>query len=199
MNDAALSPLLNAIDAGNDEEAEDAVLALCANNGNALPLLATLAQAPVDDYRWWAVRGLAELSEEDAAQREAAMPILLEALHDPDDAIRCLSATALGQMNATGAIPALTILLSDSSGWVRGAAADGLAMIGEPAIPALGAAIQDDREGVRVRAARALYKIKSPKAAPWLFPALNDPNPIVHTYAYETLDELGLLTTVLVM
>jgi HEAT repeat protein len=199
MNDAALSPLLNAIDAGNDEEAEDAVLALCAGNDDALPLLAALAQAPVDDYRWWAVRGLAELGEEDAAQREAAMPILLEALHDPDDAIRCLSATALGQMHATGAIPALAILLADSSGWVRGAAADGLAMIGEPAIPALGAAIQDDREGVRVRAARALYKIKSPKAAPWLFPALNDPNPIVHTYAYETLDELGLLTTVLIM
>lgn len=78
----------------------------------------------------------------------------------PDDSIRCLSATALGQMQATGAIPALALLLTDSSGWVRGAAADGLANgMGEPAIPALGAAIQDDREGVRVRAARALYKI----------------------------------------
>jgi len=199
MTDAALSPLLNAIDAGNDEDSEDAVLALCASNRDALSLLVGLTQSPVDDYRWWAVRGLAELGEEDATQREAAMPHLLDALRDPDDSIRCLSATALGQMRATGAIPALALLLTDPSGWVRGAGADGLAMIGEPAIPALGAAIQDDREGVRVRAARALYKIKSPKAAPWLFPALNDPNPIVHTYAYETLDELGLLTTVLVM
>ncbi len=105
----------------------------------------------------------------------------------------------LARCRRPGLFPRSRLLLTDSSGWVRGAAADGLAMMGEPAIPALGAAIQDDREGVRVRAARALYKIKSPKAAPWLFPALNDPNPIVHTYAYETLDELGLLTTVLVM
>lgn len=199
MTDAALTPLLNAITTDNDEDAEAAVLALCANNGAALPLLVDLAQSPIDDYRWWAVRGLAELSEEDPAHRETAMPLLLDALRDPDDSIRCLAATALGQMQATGAIPALSLMLSDPSGWVRGAAADGLAMIGEPSIPALGAALQDDREGVRVRAARALYRIKSVKAAPWLFPALNDPNPIVHTYAYETLDELGLLTTVLVM
>ena len=199
MTDTALTPLLTAIDAENDEGAEAAVLALCETNAAALPLLVELTQSPDDDYRWWAVRGLAELGEEDPNHREAAMPLLLDALRDPDDSIRCLAATALGQMQASGAIPALALLLMDPSGWVRGAAADGLAMIGEPAIPALGAAIQDDREGVRVRAARALYKIKSPKAAPWLFPALNDPNPIVHTYAYETLDELGLLTTVLVI
>ncbi len=199
MTDTALTPLLTAIDAENDEDAEAAVLALCESNGAALPLLIGLTQSPDDDYRWWAVRGLAEIGEDDPTQRETAISLLLDALRDPDDSIRCLSATALGQMQATGAIPALALLLMDPSGWVRGAAADGLAMIGEAAIPALGAALQDDREGVRVRAARALYKIKSPKAAPWLFPALNDPNPIVHTYAYETLDELGLLTTVLVM
>ena len=199
MTDTALTPLLTAIDAENDEDAEAAVLALCESNSAALPLLIGLTQSPDDDYRWWAVRGLAEIGEDDPTQREAAISLLLDALRDPDDSIRCLSATALGQMQATGAIPALALLLMDPSGWVRGAAADGLAMIGEAAIPALGAALQDDREGVRVRAARALYKIKSPKAAPWLFPALNDPNPIVHTYAYETLDELGLLTTVLVM
>jgi hypothetical protein len=37
------------------------------------------------------------------------------------------------------------------------------------------------------------------KSARWLFPALNDPNHIVHTYAYEALDEMGLLNTILVM
>jgi HEAT repeat protein len=96
-------------------------------------------------------------------------------------------------------LPALTLLLADPSGWVRGAAADALALIGEPAVPALGEALQDPREGVRVRAAYALRRIKSAKSARWLFPALNDPNHIVHTYAYEALDEMGMLDTVLVM
>ena len=82
----------------------------------------------------------------------------------------------------------------------RDAGLDGLLieLIGEPAVPALGDALQDEREGVRVRAAYALHKIGSRKAARWLFPALNDPNHIVHTYAYETLDQMGMLTTILV-
>jgi HEAT repeat protein len=80
-------------------------------------------------------------------------------------------------MQAASAIPALTLLLADPSGWVRGAAADALALIGEPAVPALGEALQDPREGVRVRAAYALRRIKSVKSARWLFPALNDSQP----------------------
>ena len=51
MTDTALSPLLNAIDADNDEAAEAAVLALCATHNAALALLVGLAQSPVDDYR----------------------------------------------------------------------------------------------------------------------------------------------------
>ncbi len=45
---------------------------------------------------------------------------------------------------------------------------------------------------------KVLRLIRSLTSARWLFPALNDPNPVVHTYVYETLDDLGLLNTVLV-
>jgi HEAT repeat protein len=199
MNDILLLPLLRAIDAADDEAAEEAVTTLSALDGPALPLLVTLSRSDDYDRRWWGVRAVAELAEEHPAQRALAMPALMDALNDPEDSIRCVAALALGQMQAASAIPALTLLLADPSGWVRGAAADALALIGEPAVPALGEALQDPREGVRVRAAYALRRIKSARSARWLFPALNDPNHIVHTYAYEALDEMGMLNTVLVM
>ncbi len=199
MNAPMLETLLQAIAADDDEAAESAVARLSALNGAALPLLMTLSCAEDDNQRWWGVRAVAELAEENPAQREQAIPALLNALNDHEDSIRCVAALGLGQMQAASAIPALTLLLADPSGWVRGAASNALALIGEPAVPALGDALQDSRDGVRVRAAYALHKIKSAKSARWLFPALNDPNHIVHTYAYETLDELGMLNTVLVM
>ncbi len=83
MTDTALSPLFTAIDADNDEDAEAAVLALCETNAAALPLLVGLTQSPVDDYRWWAVRGLAELGEDDPAHRMAVMPLLARCLTRP--------------------------------------------------------------------------------------------------------------------
>jgi HEAT repeat protein len=199
MNDSPLIPLLLAIQAGDDEAAEAAVNQLSAMNGAVLPSLAQLRCDGDHDQRWWAARAIAELAEDDPVQRTQAIPVLLDALHDPDDSIRCVAALGLGQIQAASAIPALTLLLADTSGWVRGAAADALALIGEPAVPALGEALQDPRDGVRVRAAYALRRIKSVKSARWLFPALNDPNHIVHTYAYEALDEMGLLNTILVM
>lgn len=199
MSDSPLTPLLQAIAASDDEAAEAAVTRLSALDGAALPLLTPLTRSEDCDQRWWAVRAIAELAEDDPAERSQAIPLLLDALHDPDDSIRCVAALGLGQLQASSAIPALALLLADPSGWVRGAAADALALIGEPAVPALGEALQDTREGVRVRAAYALRRIKSVKSARWLFPALNDPNHIVHTYAYEALDEMGLLSTVLVM
>lgn len=198
MTKTLLNPLLQAIDADDDEAAESAILELTKQDGLALPLLQELRRSTDSDHRWWATRGLAEIAEDHERQREATTPELLDALSDQDDSVRCVAALALGQMRAASAIPSLTLLLADPSGWVRGAAADALALIGEPAVSALGEALQDVREGVRVRAAYALYKIRSPKAARWLFPALNDPNHIVHTYAYEALDEMGLLNTILV-
>lgn len=199
MNEPLLQPLLDAIAAGDDDAAEAAVARLSTLDGAGVTQLVRLCATGDDDQRWWGVRGAAEVADQQPATREQIIPALLSALNDREDSVRCVAALALGELGAASAIPALALLLADPSGWVRGAAADALALIGEPAVPALGEALQDPREGVRVRAAYALHRIKSVKSARWLFPALNDPNHIVHTYAYETLDEMGLLATVLVM
>ncbi len=86
-------------------------------------------------------------------------------------------------------------------------------MIGEPALPALVATLNEGQDGCRVRAAGALRKIvggdltdrQGSELEPqfWpaigaLFKALNDPNRLVRHNAYEALDRLGLLETVII-
>ena len=86
-------------------------------------------------------------------------------------------------------------------------------MIGEPALPALVETLNDGQDGARVRAAGALRKIivgalsdrQTSEFGPqfWpaigaLFTALNDPNRLVRHNAYEALDRLGLLETVII-
>ncbi len=199
--------LLTAIAAGDDEAAERTVHGL-AGRRDLLPALRPLLVDEDADRRWWAVRALALIGGPEA--EDAA----IQRLADRDESTRCAAALALGQLKAAIAIPALTERLADPSGWVRDSAGDALAMIGEPALPALLAALADARDGVRVRAAAALRKITvhqltglRPETYPpafWpvisaLFTALNDPNRLVRHNAYEALAQLGLLDEVWVV
>ena len=202
----AIQALLDAIDAGDDEAAER-VAQTCAGQTALLPALRPLLADAEPDRRWWAVRTLAAIGGEEAGA------LLMSRLSDPDEATRCAAALGLGQLRATAAIPALTAQLGDANGWVRDTAADALAMIGEPALPALVETLNDGPDGARVRAAGALRKIVGgaltdrqtgefePQFWPAigaLFTALNDPNRLVRHNAYEALDRLGLLETVII-
>jgi HEAT repeat protein len=173
-----------------------------------LPALRPLLADAEPDRRWWAVRALAAIGGEEAGV------LLMSHLSDSDEATRCAAALGLGQLRATAAIPALAAQLGDANGWVRDTAADALAMIGEPALLALVATLNDGPDGTRVRAAGALRKIVGAAALTdrqtgegesqfWpaigaLFTALNDPNRLVRHNAYEALDRLGLLETVII-
>jgi Uri superfamily endonuclease len=198
--------LLDAISAGDDEAAERVAQA-CSGQTTLLPALRPLLADADPDRRWWAVRALASVGGADAVDRLTAH------LCDADEATRCAAALGLGQLRATAAIPALTAQLGDANGWVRDTAGDALAMIGEPALPALVETLGADQEGARVRAAGALRKIVvsalidvqiaefKPQFWPAIsamFAALNDPNRLVRHNAYEALDRLGLLETVII-
>jgi HEAT repeat protein len=190
--------LLDAITTGDDVATERAAQA-CAGQIALLPALRPLLAAADANRRWWAVRTLALIGGEEA------LPLLVERLADEDEATRCVAALGLGQLHeepaALATIPALCAILADPSGWVRDSAADGLTLMGEPAVPALVEAMTDSRDGVRVRAASALRRIKShqPIALGALFRALNDPNYLVHQHAYQALDSMGLLDNLIVM
>ena len=53
--------------------------------------------------------------------------------------------------------------------------------------------LSGDHQGARTRATASLRKIGTMKAAAVLYQHLNDPNHLVRLYAYEALDEMGLL------
>jgi len=200
-----IQALLSAVASGDDAATEATVQAL-AGWQSLLPALRPLLTDADRDRRWWVVRTLALIGGEDAAR------LMIECLTDDDEPTRCAAALGLGELRYSQATAALAARLADDSGWVRDCAADALAMLGESAIVAVVEALADHRDGVRVRAARALGRIllapaseagATPEIARHhlpainaLFRALNDPNRLVRHHAQQTLDRLGLLETV---
>lgn len=195
--DATLAPLLAAIAADDDEQAETLALQLTAA---AEPSLLKLARDGNADQRWWAVRTLAHCGTPNA------LPALATMLTNEDAALRVVAAMSLGALSTrlgaalTPHLPELAARLGDEEGAVRQAAADALVQCGDAAVePLVGVLRFSDHQGARSRAAYALRKIGTPATVPALFRCLNDPNYLVHTYAYEALDEMGLLETQLVI
>jgi HEAT repeat protein len=99
-------------------------------------------------FRTWGVRETAT----DALARigDAAVPALIDALHDPDQEVRAQAAQALARMGnrAAPAVDALVEALNDPNEDVRRGAARALGQIGseaEQAVPALINAIRDPR------------------------------------------------------
>ncbi len=184
-----------AIQAGDDEATEAAALALAPADAEALRALACEGTG---EQRWWAVRTLAAVGD------AAALPPLRAALEAADPALRAAAALAVGHLGrrhpdaVEAALPALVPLLEDDDGLVRQAAADGLALCGDAAVPLLAAvALGAGHSGARARATGALCRIRTHNAAAVLFRLLNDPNPLVHAYAYKGLDAMGLLDNLL--
>lgn len=199
-----IQALLDAIDAGDDAQTERVARAF-ATQPFVLPALRPLLGDASADRRWWAVRTLALIGGEDAER------LLIERLNDEDEPTRCAAALALGQLRSEDAIPHLLAALRDESGWMRDSAADALSMIGDAALPGLVEAMSDTRDPIRVRATRATCRITGPAlkgktlnefdkkyygALTALYTALNDPNRLVRTNAYDTLNGLGLFDEV---
>jgi len=186
---------LNAIAADNDDQTEQVVTELTPTDEAAL---LALLQAPDANQRWWAARALAHCGT------DAAVPGLVVALSDEDHTLRAAAALALGHLYTRAPDAVRPVLeqvaakLTDNDGVVRQTVADALAFCGNDAVPALAQILQGTHEGARTRAAYALRKIATMKAAGVLYPCLNDTNYLVHMYAYEGLDEMGLLENILV-
>jgi HEAT repeat protein len=195
MQNEKLTALFTAIKHENDEVTEGMVQHLTATEE---PELLTWLHAPDADQRWWALRALAHCGTAGAAPEMAAM------LHSGEPALRTAAAMALGELHRRAPeavnpkLDDLAACLSDEDGQVRQVVADTLARCGDDAAPALARVLAQDHQGARTRAAYALRKIASMKAAAVLYPCLNDTNYMVHTYAYEALEEMGLLETMLV-
>ena len=211
MSDA-LELFLDSIAAGDDARAEEAALALghhrSAETSSSsdfgelsravetgprrsldeavLPSLRDLLADADPDRRWWAVRALASVGT------QAARELLVTALDDPDPDVRACAAQGLGELRVEEAVAGLVRCLADSSPFVSRIAADSLARIGQPAVPALIAALQAKETLTRAGATRALRVIQPEEAIPALCAALDDPSAIVTHYAEEALERMGV-------
>ena len=185
MSDA-LHTFLDSVAAGDDGLAEQAALALGREGDAALPALRELLAEADPDRRWWAARGLA------AVGTPAARESLIAALDDADPYVRACAAQGLGELRAEEAVTGLARCLADSSPLVSRISADSLARIGNPAVPALIAALKEGEVIVRAGAARALSIIQPQEAVPALCAALDDPSAIVTYYAEEALERMGV-------
>ena len=195
MNDKAASLGLRRffamLKAGDDEAIEGAVLLLTPLDEG--PLLARLDAADSEE-RWWLLRALAHCGSEQALPKVAA------ALETEDQSLRAVAIMTVGELvqrlpiQSAPYLGQLATQLGDESGMVRQVAADALAQCGNLAIDVLVQVLRfSENQGARSRAAAALSKIRTPEAAGPLYHCLNDQNYLVHTYAHEALDAMGLL------
>lgn len=184
---------LAAIASGDDEATERVAALLEASHEDALIALA----AEAGEGRWWAVRTLARIGSTES------LPALLAALEDVDASTRAAAALAIGYLvqrepQAATALEKVAQHFTDADGFVRQQAVEGMALAGEVALPTLAAALAPHNDPVmRVRATAALRLMRQPFTARLLFPLLNDSNHLVHTLAYEALDDLGMLDNLL--
>ena len=188
---------LAALERQDDDETEQLSAQLTPADEAALIQFACSAG---EDQRWWAVRGLALVGG------AACVPVLATRLQDEQPSVRAAAALALAHLHdrlpaaVTPHLDGVAALLADEQGYVRQAAADSLALCSDDGVPALGSVLRHSTHpGARTRAASALRKIASMKSAAILYALLNDDNHLVRAYAYEGLDEMGLLENILVM
>ena len=123
------------------------------------------------------------------------MAPLIEALADPECAVRYQAVEALGAIgpDAAPAVPALVRAFDDQDESVRGKAADALGQIGAAAVPALIEVVHRRDAELRCHAITALGGAGPAAAAaiPDLVRALADPDEEIRTAAAAGLGQIG--------
>ena len=178
-----LIDFLNAAESGDDEQAERLVVSLTSEDESAL--LAAVADNAVAGNSVDVDGNVVTLTMGDPLMRSCAL-LALAAIHARQPQIVQPQLARMVQR------------LQDDDGMVRQSASDALAQCGDDAVPLLSDVLRyGEHQGARTRAAQALRQIATMPAATVLYHCLNDANYMVHTYAYEGLEEMGLLETML--
>ena len=182
---AVIAPLIDALP---DLRAIDALATLAPPPAEAIPaLVGTLAQCDDVGTRERVATAFRRIGVGEPTVSSA----LVAALGDPDSLVRSEAASTLGvrRDDAPDVVPALVHTLGDDEGFVRMNAGEALAKIGEPAVPALLAALASADVYVRQEAARALDDMRPYPAAATdaLIRALDDSSDMVRVSAASAL------------
>ncbi len=124
--------------------------------------------------------------------KPSALPLILEALHDPSEAVRKAALEALPCFPGPESSAALSLAVNDTDPAIRASACRALARC-EPkfALPLLHTALQDPDPWTRIYACRSLGGLAQAASLPYLRGLLQDPAPSVRVALAETLCKIG--------
>jgi HEAT repeat protein len=150
------------------EFAPEAALALSFMGSAAVPSLREAIKSDDAVVRRESLRSLGKLRERASTDPQIVVPLLLEALNDPDPSVRNVAVTYLGIVRDSPEkeVAGLITALGDSEPAVRQAAAEALSAYGllaESAIPALKKATTDPNDDVKREAGRTLVHLSELK------------------------------------
>jgi hypothetical protein len=171
----------------DDETARQAALQIAAHGEAVLPDLLALLSHPSADVRWWATHAGAMMPVE-----ADATPLLLQALQDPDPAVRQCAALGFQRRTDEQAVPALIKALSDPDSLVARLAANALVAASEAAVPALIEQVEGGPSKVGLEAIRALALIGDTRSIPALYNSLDGDSPLMEYWANEGLERMGV-------
>lgn len=183
---AEVETLVQQLIRGDDQQAEQAALALAKFGEPALPTLLALADSKDSNQRWWALRSLALIP---APQAKAA---LIHALGDSDISVRQCAALGIRYQPTFEAVPALLEALASQDKLLARLAADALIAIGHQAVPDLILTVKNGNPSARLEAVRALALIGDPRAIPVLYNVLSEESTFMDFWATEGLDRMGI-------
>ncbi len=181
----SLDDLLADLTSGDESRAEAAAASLARSSGPVFPALESVLGSPNADHRWWAVRTLAQM-------RAPRTEWLVEALNDRSAEVREAAALALGAHPREEAVPALVQALSDEDALVGTLAANALIAIGKPAVPVLLESFAGALHRARIHILHALAEIGDHRAIPLMMKAMGEDSAVLHYWANEGLERLGL-------
>jgi len=180
-----LQALVLELTSGDDGRAEASIRCLADHSEPVLPAIAPLLEAREPDIRWWAVRLLAEIREDETPL------LLIKALQDEDSSVRQCAALAISRQGDERAVPALIQSLSETDSLMVRLAANALVAIGAAAVPALLDLLRDGTPVTRFEAVRALALIGDPRAYPALMGVLEEDSALMEYWANEGLERMG--------
>jgi bilin biosynthesis protein len=179
-----LDALFKTLTSGNDDQAEAAAQKLNNFGDVAYQNLVDLLNSTDADTRWWAVRALANFTEQNVADH------LISALDDPDLSVQQCAALALCQNPTNQAINALIKAINSHDPILARLAGEALTSIGESAVLPLIEVLENSSQSARLVAARALAMISDPRAIPALYAILGEDSALLDYWANEGLDRM---------
>jgi len=181
----ALQDLLDDLTSRNEARAEGAVSPLIELGEEAIPALLDLTHSADSDFRWWALRVLAQSPH---SRTEWLIPFL----NDPAPEVRQCAALGLATRPDENAAQPLVRALSDEDSMVANLAVNALVKIGSTAVPSLIEIVKSASQSARIHAMRALAEICDHRAIPVMMQVMDEDSALLQHWAKEGLERLGL-------